>query len=57
MNITLTMVLRGIYHITVAIMLLGFIVNIIDNQSDIYQVWLVSVLLIGLYLIEKKKLA
>jgi len=57
MNITGTMILRGIYHITVAILLLGFIINITNNESDIYQIWIVSVLLIGSYLIEKKKLA
>ena len=57
MNITGTMILRGIYHITVAILLLGFIINITNNESDIYQIWIVSVLLIGSYLIERKKLA
>jgi len=57
MNITLTMILRGIYHITVAIIVLGFIINIIDNETDIYQVWAVSVFLIGSYLIEREKLA
>jgi len=57
MNITLTMILRGIYHITVAIIVLGFIINIMDNETDIYQVWAVSVFLIGSYLIEREKLA
>ena len=57
MNITGTIILRGIYHITVAIIVLGFIIGIMDNETDIYQVWVVSVFLIGSYLIERKKLA
>jgi len=57
MNITGTIILRGIYHITVAIIVWGFIISIMDNEADIYGVWVVSVFLIGSYLIERKKLA
>ena len=54
MTITWNLIFKIFYYITVAIMTLGVIMNIIDNNVDIYQVWVVIAMYAAVYLIEKK---
>jgi len=54
MQITLDKLLRAIYAISVAIMILGSVVLINDGEFDIYSAWAVVTYIIGAYLIFKK---
>lgn len=54
MTITLDRVLKWFYHITMLIMVFGTVLLIIDNEVDIYAVWVAIAMVVGSYLIESK---
>lgn len=56
MTITGTTLLKAFYHITVAIYVLGAVEYMLDNAFDINLLWFITVLLIGSFLIEKRRL-
>ena len=54
MTITWTKLLRWFYYLTVIVYSLGVVVNIVDNTSDIYQVWGLLAFWVGVYLMKKR---
>lgn len=48
-------IMRWFYILTTALYMLGVILNVADNKSDIFQLWVGCALVIGWYLIEKRK--
>jgi len=43
------------YFVSTVLYCLGVVINIANNESDIYQLWFMGVVLAGAYLIEHKK--
>jgi hypothetical protein len=54
MNLTTEKLLKGFFYISAGIFFLGAAYNIVNNAFDIYQAWLILVLVIAIYLIENK---
>jgi hypothetical protein len=55
MTITWNKILKVFFHITTILMVLGTILLFIDNEADIYGIWVLIAMLTGSYLIESKK--
>jgi hypothetical protein len=47
--------LRWFYIATVAVMLIGAVINIAEFTFDLYQLWASIAYVVGLYLIEEGK--